>query len=480
MESNKLKTAFIGSDLRCQNADGINTDRIYLDSAATTLALAPAQQATQQFLQYYSNTHSSVHLTAKICSDIIDWAQKTTLQFFGAENGYDVVFQGSGATSPLNRLAKGLSAIRPDKKTVLVSLMEHHSNDLPHRAHGNNVFHIPLYDNEGEFQGVDLQSLESLCQQHQHTLNYIAVTAASNVSGHILPIHEIAEIAHRYGAYIIVDGAQIAAHAPLQLQQENSARSIDFFVFSGHKTYAPGSPGVLLAKSQLLRKLEPEFYGGGMVEEVSQYAYTVSPDLFDKEHAGTINIPGIFTLASVLSFLSEMGMETIYQKELSLTRYLIEHLNTVPNINVYADTLDSPRIGAVSFNLKGTPHQLLSLILNDYFCIAVRNDCFCAHPFVRECLVEELWEMENESDIPLFQGMVRASIGLYTTESDIDALVSALKKIESNRHFYHDQYEKTEDNQFSHRSFSMDTKTHFDVGNILQSLFVPYLVQGEV
>lgn len=289
-------------DVSYTNAQGQELPRIYLDSAASTLALAPAQQTTQKFLKYYANTHSSIHLSAKISSEVITWSQQHVLQFFGAEKGYSVVFQGSGATSPLNRLAKGLSKLQPDKKTVLVSLMEHHSNDLPHRAHGNNVIHIPIYNDEGELQGVDLKAIEVLCQQHQGQLNYIAVTAASNVSGHISPIYDIAEIAHRHGAYIVVDGAQIAAHAPIQLSQSSPARSIDFFVFSGHKTYAPGSPGVLISKTELLSQLSPEFYGGGMVTEVSRYDYQVSGHLFDKEHAGTINIPGIFMLASASLF----------------------------------------------------------------------------------------------------------------------------------------------------------------------------------
>ena len=475
MQSELLKQAFIGMDVVCTNADGISLPRIYLDSAASTLALAPAQQATQQFLKYYSNTHSSVHLTAKISTETVNWAKQRVLSFFGAEQDYGVVFQGSGATSPLNRLAKGLSILQPHKKTVLVSLMEHHSNDLPHREHGNKVIHIPIHDEKGDFIGVDLQAIETLCQQHQGELNYIAVTAASNVSGHISPIYDIAEIAHKYGAYIVVDGAQLAAHAPLKLSQENSNRSIDFFVFSGHKTYAPGSPGVLIARAELLDKLTPEFYGGGMVAEVSRYDYQVSTQLFDKEHAGTINIPGVFMLATSLEFLDEIGMPTIYQQECQLTDYLINTLQQFTDVKIYADTLKEQRVGAVSFNIRGIPHELLSLILNDYFAIAVRNDCFCAHPFVRECLVDELWEVEDEADLPLYQGMVRASIGLYSTQKDIDALNHALSSILAERDYYISQYQRTSADHFKHKNFTMDTQAHFNVNKTLAACFSPYL-----
>lgn len=474
MWSESIKKAFIGMDLSYTNADGHILPRIYLDSAASTLALLPAQQVTQQFLKYYSNTHSTVHLSAKVSSEVVNWAQQSVLAFFGAEQGYSVVFQGSGATSPLNRLAKGMSALQPDKKTVLVSLMEHHSNDLPHRAHENNVIHIPIHNESGEFQGVDLKTVKALCEQHQHTLNYIAVTAASNVSGHISPIYDIAEIAHQYGAYIIVDGAQIAAHAPMQLLQQNEARSIDFFVFSGHKTYAPGSPGVLIAKTSLLNKLQPESFGGGMVAEVSRYNYEVSAHIFDKEHAGTINIPGIFMLASSLAFLNEIGMDTIYKNECELTAYLINTLKQFDEVKVYADMIKAQRIGAVSFNIRGIPHELLAMIFNDYFGIAVRNDCFCAHPFVRECLIDELWDIEDETELPLYQGMVRASIGLYSTKEDVNVLGDALEKVIRNKGYYMAQYQRTLENHFVHKRFVMDTRSHFDIEKTLNEAFSPY------
>ena len=266
----------------------------------------------------------------------------------------------------------------------------------------------------------------------------------------------------------------------MTLCQEDQNRSIDFFVFSGHKTYAPGSPGVLIARADLLDKLAPEFYGGGMVAEVSRYDYQVSEQLFDKEHAGTINIPGIFMLASALAFLNKIGMSTIYQQECELTDYLINTLQKHKEIKIYADTLNVQRVGAVSFNISGMPHELLSLILNDYFAIAVRNDCFCAHPFVRECLVDELWEIEDEADLPLYQGMVRASIGLYSTKEDIDALNQALTSIIAQREYYISQYQRTLGDHFKHNSFTMDTQAHFNITRTLDACFSPYFTAHKV
>src|SRR5690606_21486046 len=144
------KRLFIGSDLEIVNAENIQTRRIYFDSAASTLAFAPSQEAAQQLLEYYSNTHSSVHLTAQICSSVVEWAQESLLRFVGGDERFCSVFLGSGATAPLNRLAQGLSLMRPDRKMILLSLLEHHSNDLPHRQNGNNVIHVSPYSTQGE------------------------------------------------------------------------------------------------------------------------------------------------------------------------------------------------------------------------------------------------------------------------------------------------------------------------------------------
>lgn len=173
-------------------------------------------------------------------------------------------------------------------------------------------------------------------------------------------------------------------------------------------------------------------------------------------------------------------METIYKKECELTEYLVAQLQQFSEVHVYADTFKAQRIGAVSFNVKGLPHALLSAILNDYFGIAVRNDCFCAHPFVRECLVDELWEVENEADLPLYQGMVRASIGLYSSKQDIDTLSTALQHILLDRECYTEQYQRTADDHFVHKTFKIKTQEYFDITKTLQASFTPYFSLSQI
>ncbi|MCG7540018.1 aminotransferase class V-fold PLP-dependent enzyme [Pseudoalteromonas sp. CO348] len=464
-----MKDFFYGTNFKFTNANGESVTRVYLDSAASTLALKPAQAAVNEFLKYYSNTHSTVHLSAQISTEIVSWSSNVLKSFFGCNEDYSVVYLGGGATSPINRLARGLASLDMEKQKVLISMMEHHSNDLPHRVNSKEVLTIPVFDKTGEFVGVEIDTVREIFEKNNGQIKYVAITAASNVSGHLNEIYDIAEIAHEHGAYIIVDGAQVAAHMPIVMSQVNPKRSIDFFVFSGHKAYAPGSPGVLLGRNDLLRRMKPEFYGGGMVSTVSKSDYIVSEDDFDKEHAGTLNISGIFKLANVFKFLDKIGINNIYEKEIYLTNYMIKSLRSIPGVNIYADKDTSMRISAISFNLKNVPHQLLSLILNDYFGIAVRNECFCAHPYVRECLLDELWEIDNEDEVELYQGMVRASLGLYSTIEDIDALCEAIREIIDNRVYFTGKY-KLMGSSFKHLNYDVELKNYFDPDAVFEKL----------
>ena len=144
---------------------------------------------------------------------------------------------GSGVTAGMNRMAKTFKRLRPERDIVLVSIMEHHSNDLPHRKHGGKVIHIPVNDNLG---GIDFKTIEKYLKQFKDRINYISVTGLSNVTGIINPINEIAKLAHKYGVYIIIDAAQMAAHVPIYISGfDDENMEIDALLFSGHKTYAP-------------------------------------------------------------------------------------------------------------------------------------------------------------------------------------------------------------------------------------------------
>ena len=305
---------FIGLDTHYLSAAGQRLRRIHMDGAASPLAAEVAVQAMQKILPHYSNTHSYVHSSAHISTAALAWANQITLDFVGAKSDdYTAVYTGSGSTAAINRVARGLSDLRSEHKVVLVSAMEHHANDLPHRQHGNKVVYIPLIGEGAEQGAVDLSAYEALLIKYQGKVNYIAVSLVSNVTGIINPLLKMTQLAHQYGALIVVDGAQAVAHLPLKLSQTKQVDEVDFFIFSGHKLYAPSSPGVLIAKKTLLEQMDGQDLGGGSVSAVSYYDYQFHAQFPDREQSGTVNIIGAIALAAVMQALSKYGADNIYR-----------------------------------------------------------------------------------------------------------------------------------------------------------------------
>ncbi len=470
----QLQSRFFGLNTEYPLATGANKRRIYLDSSASSLMLEPAWRATEAFLAHYANTHTSVHTGAKITADTMAWAQRTVLDFVGAPTDeYVALFLGSGTTAVANRVASGLAQLRPERDMVLVSLMEHHSNDLPHRRHARHLEHIPL-EGEGAHPGaVSISALKQLLEHHQGRINYIAVTGVSNVTGIANPLKEIAALAHAHDAYLVVDGAQMTAHAPIDL----AALDIDAYMFSGHKIYAPGSPGVLIAKRSLLSAMTPNELGGGMVSAVTRAGYDLAEDLNDREQAGTPNIVGTVLLANALSVLNEIGMQEIAHHEQKLTTWAISQLKQCQSIRIYGDQQQARR-GSLSFNLANIGHGLTAAILNDYHGIAVRNQCFCAHPYVQSMLMEEFLSLDTEQYnneelsrlLNSKRGMVRASFGLYTTQEDIQTLTKALLDIEKHIDHYRPLYIEHDDGSYQHKTFHPDTSNIFNPAQTIHKL----------
>lgn len=467
-----IQNDFIGLETKYQLACGARTTRRFLDSAASTLMMRAAHRASTTYLEHYSNTHSFTHFSARVSTELYAWAHHRMLNFLSADQDqYTCVFTGSGSTAGFNRIARVFSQLRGARDTVLVSLMEHHSNDLPHRKHNANVISIPCQGEGRNLGQIDLIALRELLQAHRERLSYVAVTAASNVTGIINPVGEIAAMVHEYDAYLVVDGSQLAAHEAVNIgRNANPAENIDVFIFSGHKVYAPGSPGVMIARRELLQDLEPAEVGGGMVDRVALEDYQVCDALPDREEAGTPNIVGAIKLAAAIEVLDRIGMDAISAHEARLTRKLIGRLQAIPGIRLYGNTdLDRvPRTPTVVLNVDGIEHALLAAILNDYFNIAVRNECFCAQPYVREMIREELWDLdiddENylEAEVAAKLGMVRVSLALYSREEDVDAFVAALKRIVRDCDFFRAQYRKDRSGVYRHIEFAHAALTLVD------------------
>ena len=477
----RIRNDFIGLNTKYCIANGEETRRIYLDSTASTLMMGIAHRTSEIFLKHYSNTHSLMHFSAKIATKTYAWVHERMLEFVHADSEhYTCFFTGSGTTSGMNRIARIFNNLQPKKDIVLVSIMEHHSNDLPHRKHGGHVIHIPVDTHESKMGCVDMDLLEHYLREYEGRVNYVSVTGISNVTGIINPINEVAKLAHHYGAYIVVDAAQMAAHVPIHMSgHTDSAMDVDALIFSGHKTYAPGSPGVVIARKDLISKIEPEEVGGGMVDRVFPERYYVKNEFPDREEAGTPNILGAITLGAAIHVLDQIGMEKVLDEDTQLTHSCMEEMLNIPEVVIYGCT-DTPRAGTISFNIKQQNHGLVAAILNDYFNIAVRNECFCAHPYVEKMLhmthKEEINELECQDNrlawtVEPWMGMVRVSFGLYNNTKDVNALILALNKIIDNKDYYRKKYTMDTEGEYQHKTFKFSSKDFFSLtGTIDQDI----------
>ena len=468
----QLCTEVIGLDTEYTLVNGKRTRRIYLDSTASTLRLKVVQDTLDHFLPYYSNTHSILHFGAKLSTQEYRWAHEMVLQFVKADpERYTAFFVGSGTTGGINRVARTLKDKWPEKDVVLCSEMEHHSNDLPHRKQFSEVVHVPAQKAVNALGCVDLARMEQALEEYRGRVNYVAITGLSNVTGIINPVHEVAALAHRYGTVVVIDGAQLVAHLPVQVSGQGD-RDLDVLVFSGHKIYAPGSPGVVVTRKDLFAGLEPQEMGGGMVDDVYINRYTLSEEFPDREEAGTPNIHGAIGLAASLYALNKVGMDLIAGEESQLIEYGLQQLQEIEEVILYGETdfQVCKRAGAISFNVRDLDHGLVAAVLNDYFNIATRNACFCAHPYVREMITDSLSEnVEGVSDedleeyVELRRGMVRASFGIYNTREDVDAFVAALKEIAANKAYYQSQYDPLPKGDYQHKTFHFDPTQVFSV-----------------
>tara|TARA_B110000014_G_scaffold260163_1_gene249386 strand:+ start:6865 stop:8388 length:1524 start_codon:yes stop_codon:yes gene_type:complete len=478
----KISHDFIGLDTKYTVVSGESIKRTYLDSTASTLMMGGAYRVASEFLKHYSNTHSVMHFSAKIATKTYNWIHQRMLEFVQADpNEYTCFFSGSGTTSGMNRIARTLNQYRPTKDIVFVSIMEHHSNDLPHRKHGGKVMHIPVDMNEAKMGCIDMNLLENYLKEFEGRVNYVSVTGISNVTGIINPINDIAELAHKYGAYIIVDAAQLAAHVPIKMSGfSNKNKNIDALVFSGHKTYAPGSPGVVIARKSFLSAVEPDEVGGGMVDRVFPDNYFVTQTFPDREEAGTPNILGAITLGAAIHILDQIGMETVLKEDIELTNRALNKMLKIDDIVIYGETCTQkcPRAGTISFNVKSMDHGIVAAALNDYFNIAVRNECFCAHPYVEKML--EMTHRDQIIDakkrlsqspwhIEPWMGMVRASFGIYNTEKDIDYFINSLNHIVSNKDYYKEQYTALSNGDYSHKTFKFSSTQYFKLTDSIKS-----------
>ncbi|MGB8657220.1 MAG: aminotransferase class V-fold PLP-dependent enzyme [Candidatus Zixiibacteriota bacterium] len=282
---------------------------------------------------------------------------------------------------------------------------------------------------------MSLEDIEAKLRNGNGRIQLVAITAASNVTGYVTPIHRVAGLAHRCGAKIVVDAAQLVAHRSVDVRPDDDPEHIDFLVFSAHKLYAPFGTGVLIGPKSVFLQGDPEHVGGGTVELVTrdEVQWTGLPN---KEEVGSPNVVGAVALAQSIETLKGIGMDLIAQHEKELTRYTIESLESIKGTAIYgSDLLEGDRLGVIPFNLTGVHHALVSSVLSYEAGIGVRHGCFCAHPYIKSLLgiteeqTRQLKEEIKRSYKANLPGAVRVSFGFYNTRQDADWLIEAVERI---------------------------------------------------
>lgn len=427
-----FRDLIVGVETLVPLLDGSKVPYINLDNAASTPSMLPVQQAVDRFLRYYSSVHRGTGFKSQLSTHFYEEARRTVMRFVGANLAEHTCIFSKNSTESLNKLARRFP-FRDGKDVVLLSTMEHHSNDLPWRAAAKTVVHLRLLP-DGQLDETDFDA--QLCA-YAGRVALVTITGASNVTGFINPVHRLAEKAHAAGAQIAVDCAQLAPHRKVAMGKLEEPAHLDYVILSAHKMYAPFGTGALVGRRDTFEQGEPDLRGGGEVEivTVDSVLWSEPPE---RDEAGSPNVVGAIALAAAITQLEQIGMDQVAQHEAELTAYALEKLNSIPGVTLYGDTDPqnaARRLGVIPLNLKGFSHFLLAAILGHEFGIGVRNGCFCAHPYVLHLMqVDEQHSSRvrhqiMEHDRREVPGMIRISFGLYNDKSDIDALVTALEKI---------------------------------------------------
>lgn len=376
---------------------------VYLDSGATAQKPEVVIRTVDRLhRELNANIHRGVHYLSEVATEQYEEARAEVARFIGAKEKEEIIFT-AGATASINLVAYAWSEkFLHASDNILISELEHHSNIVPWQLaaerKGAEIRVLP-FDDEGRLR---VELLPELLDEHT---KMVAVTQASNTLGTRPDLKPIIEAAHAVGAVVLVDGCQGVVHGGVDV----AALDCDFYAFSGHKLYGPTGIGVLYGKRALLEAMPPFMGGGDMVDRVSFEKTTYAPVPL-KFEAGTANYIGAIGLKEAIRFLEQFDAEAIEKHEQKLLRYATERLEQIEGLRIYGITPNKCAI--LAFNIEGVHGYDLGMIL-DKLGIAVRTGQHCAEPVMQHFGV---------------QGMCRASLAMYNTEQEIDALVKGVER----------------------------------------------------
>jgi cysteine desulfurase/selenocysteine lyase len=409
MKAEPSKKTFDAYALK-QKFPGLADPRLhYLDNAATAQMPEVVLNALRRFeVEARANVHEGMHRRARAATDAYSEARARVARFLHANSDQEIIFT-YGTTSSINLLAHSFGHLLEPGDEILLSVLEHHSNLVPWqelaRRRGVVLRFLPMTP-EGRLD------LESLGAELTDRCRLIALTHCSNVTGALTDVGRIVTAARAVGAKVMLDGAQGAPHGLLDV----SKLDVDFYVFSGHKTYGPTGIGVLWGRGELLETMPPFMTGGQMIEEVTLTKATFRPPPRRFE-AGTPPIGPAIGLGTALDWMQELDWRAIRDHELRLTRRLIDGLAATAGVRVLGPVDTSDRRGVVSFTIAGISAEEICRFLDNNG-VALRGGYHCAQPLLRAFGVE---------------GAARASLAPYSVDADVDALLDGVEDLVRNR-----------------------------------------------
>lgn len=378
----------------------------YLDNAATAQRPQCVLDAVTKFYKTENaNPLRGLYPLSVAATESYESARKAVRDFLNAKSSREIIFTRN-TTEGLNLVAYsyGLSHVKAGDE-VLVSIMEHHSNLLPWQMVCRQTG-AALKFMECEADGsLDLNKVKALITDRT---KIVACTQVSNVLGRVNPIREIAALAHRVGAVMVVDGAQSTPHIPVDVQELDA----DFFAFSGHKIYGPMGIGVLYGREELLDNMPPFLTGGEMIESVTREGATYA-ELPHKFEAGTVNAAGVVGLHAAIDYVNHIGFAEMHRQETALTRRAMEGLREIPCVHVLGSENPEEHCGILTFTVDGVhPHDISEILASDG--VAIRAGHHCAQPL--------LSYLKHPST-------ARASLAFYNTEADVDRLLASISTL---------------------------------------------------
>lgn len=423
---NKYRDLFIGVDNPVKLSNGNIAMPIGFDNGATTPSFKSSYKTLHDGLITYGAVARGTGQKSEITTKKYEKARKIILDFFnlGNDSRYTVVF-GKTTTECMNLLANIL--IKDKNEKIITTRMEHHANDLPWR-YSATVEYIDV-DKMGR---INIDDIENKLKENKGTIKYVTITGASNVTGYINKIHEIAKICHSYNAKIIVDAAQLVAHKEIDMKGNKPGEGIDFLVFSGHKVYAPYGTGVIVGLKEDLSNVTPFLKGGACVKAVTDYdvIWSEVPALHE---AGSPNALGAMATARSLQQLRKIGFDNIYEHEMMLKEFIIDEMKKIDRVILYGDNENiDDRLGIIAFNIEGEDYKEMGKRYADEMAIALRTGKFCAHPYVNRLMgVSDEVACNNAYNNKPTNGMIRASLGLYNTMEEARAFIAYTKYLVS-------------------------------------------------